>query len=281
MRRSGLVTHARELGAHDHVCWRYDDRADFLDRAREFLADGLARGHRIGYVGTGEPAALVEDLRGIEGIDEALRSGAAGVASLDATYRVGAVVEPAAQVRTYAEATEAALAAGFTGLRVAADCTALVRTPEQLAAFARYEHLVDHYMTGHPFSAMCAYAAAEVDDRAFAQIACMHPSSNDGTAGFRLHAAGGRVAAALGGEVDLFNGDLFAVALERAGLRPDGGRLVLEAGDLAFLDHRALLRLADHAAGLGACLVLRTPWPGVDTLVDMLGITGVRVERTA
>jgi len=41
-------------------------------------------------------------------------------------------VDPDAQVRTYAAATGAALAAGFTGLRVVAEATPLVRTPEQL-----------------------------------------------------------------------------------------------------------------------------------------------------
>ncbi|MGM1057671.1 MEDS domain-containing protein [Saccharothrix sp. Mg75] len=280
MRRSGLVTRTRGLGAHDHVCWRYDDPRDFHGHVREFLAEGMAEGQRVCYVGTGDVADLVGHLRGVEGVDEALRSGAAAVASLDATYPVDAVIEPSAQVRTYAEATRAALAAGFTGLRVAADCTSLVRTPEQLAAFARYEHLIDRYMTGHPFSAMCAYSGAELEDRAIAELACMHPNTNSSSAGFRLHAAEGGVVV-LGGEVDLSNGDLFTLALTRAALRPDGGRLVVDASELAFLDHRALLHLADHVADLGATAVLRAPWPGIDTLVDLLDITGVRVERAA
>ncbi|MFC6091244.1 MEDS domain-containing protein [Saccharothrix lopnurensis] len=279
MRRSGLVTHVRGLGAHDHVCWRYGDRDEFLARLREFLAEGLALGHRVRYVGPGDVGSLVADLRGVEGVDEALRTGAAEVTPLGATYPAGAVVEPAAQVRVYAEATEAALAAGYTGFRVAADCTPLVRTPEQLAAFARYEHQADHHMADHPFSAMCAYSGAEVDEHAFAQIACMHPSTNTPHPGFRLHAAGDRVTA-LGGEVDLGNGDLFALALERAEPPPRGGRLVLDAAELSFLDHRGLLRLVDHADERGATVELRTAWPGVATLVDLLGLD-VRVEHLA
>ncbi|GAA1299236.1 MEDS domain-containing protein [Saccharothrix xinjiangensis] len=276
MRRTGLVAHVRGLGAHDHVCWRYDDRDDFLARVREFLAEGLALGHRVRYLGPGDVDALEADLNGVEGVDEALRTGAAEVASLDATYPTDAVVEPDAQVRAYAEATEAALAAGFTGLRVAADCTPLVRAPEQLAAFARYEHRVDHHMAGRPFSAMCAYSGEEVDEHAFAQVACMHPTTNTAYPGFRLHAAGD-LTTALGGEVDPANGDLFALALERADPRPRDGRLVIDATDLSFLDHRGLLRLVDHADRHGASVVLRTSWPGVASMVDLLDLD-VRVE---
>lgn len=271
MRRTGLVAHVRGLGAHDHVCWRYDDRDDFLARVREFLGEGLALGLRVRYLGPGAVDALVADLDGIGGIDEALRTGAAEVASLDATYPADAVVEPDAQVRSYAEATEAALAAGFAGLRVAADCTPLVRTPQRLEAFARYEHRVDHHMARRPFSAMCAYSKAEVDEHTFAQVACMHPATNTAYPGFRLHAAGDRTTA-LGGEVDPANDDLFALALERADPRPRDGRLVVDATDLSFLDHRGLLRLADHADRHGASVVLRTSWPGVAAMVDLLDL---------
>jgi len=279
-RRSGLVEHMRGLGPHDHVCWRYRDGREFRERVREFLAEGLDLGYRVRYTGTGDPDALVEDLDGIEGIGEALSTGAAQVASLDATYRVGEVVEQAAQVRAYAEATESALAAGFAGLRVAADCTSLVRTPEQLNAFSGYEHRIDRYMVDRPFSAMCAYSADEVDDDAFAQVACMHPITNTSSPGFRLHASGARVTA-LGGEVDSIDDGLFELALKRADLRPHGGELAVDATNLTFLDHRGLLRLARHAADHGAAVVLRTSWSGVSTLVDLLELTNVRVERAA
>ncbi|MFD1148738.1 MEDS domain-containing protein [Saccharothrix hoggarensis] len=280
MRRSGLVEHVRGFGPHDHVCWRYGDVREFRDRAREFLSEGLAAGYRVRYTGPGDVEALVRHLDGVAGVDEALRTGAAHVDPLDASYPSGAVVDPVTQVRAYAEATEAALAAGYAGLRVAADCTPLVRTPEQLAAFARYEHRIDHYMADQPFSAMCAYSGAEVDDRAFAQVACMHPNSNTPSPGFRLHAADDRFTA-LAGELDPTNGDLFTLALERADLRPRGGRLVFDATDLTFVDHRSLLHLSGHAADRGASVVLRASWPGVATLVDLLDLSNVRVERAA
>jgi hypothetical protein len=262
------------------VCWRYRDAHDLRDRVREFLSEGLSLGYRVRYVGTGDPDALVRDLDGIDGIGQALRTGAAQVASLDVTYPLGAVIEPAAQVRTYGEATDAAVAAGYAGLRVAADCTPLVRTPDQLDAFSRYEHRIDRYMVDRPFSAMCAYAADEVDERTFAQVACMHPATDASYTGFRLHAAADR-AVALAGEVDRCDEDLFTLALRRADLGARGGQVVLDATGLTFIDHRNLLHLSRHAADLGTSVVLRTSWPGVSTLVDLLDLTNVRVERAA
>ncbi len=280
VRRSGLVDRTLGLGVHDHVCWRYTAPDEFRERAREFLADGLAQGLQVWYVAPGAASDLAQDLRGVDELDAGLRTGAARVVSLNATYPVGAVVEPDAQVRAYAEATDAALAAGFAGLRVAADCTPLVRTPQQLAAFAHYEHRIDHYMADRPFSAVCAYSTAEVGDEAFAQLACMHPGTNSRLPGFRLHGAG-RHLAALGGELDPDNEELFALALERSDLRPQDGLLVVDASGLDFVDHRALVRLSAHATGLGATVVLRTPWPGAATLVNLLDLTNVHVERAA
>jgi len=279
-RRSGLVDRTFGLGEHDHVCWQYTAPGEFRERARDFLADGLARGLQVWYVAPGAAADLVEDLHGVEELDTGLRTGAARVVSLDATYPVGTVVEPVAQVRAYAEATEAALAAGFAGLRVAADCTPLVRTPRQLAAFARYEHRIDHYMADRPFSAVCAYSTTEVDDAAYAQLACMHPGANSHLPGFRLHGAG-RHLTALGGEVDPGNEELFALALERSDPRPHDGLLVVDANGLDFIDHRALMRLSAHATDLGATVVLRTRWPGAAALAHLLDLTNVRVERAA
>ena len=201
----------------------------------------------------------MHDLRGIDGIDRALRDGAAQVTSLEATYPVGTAVEPEAQVRAYAAATEAAVRDGFAGFRVAAEATPLVRTPQRLAAFPRYEHLVDRYMAEHPFSAMCAHSSAEIDDSAFAQLAYLHPNTSARSPGFRLHAADSD-ATALGGEVDFHAGSLFTQALDRVDLRARDGRLVLDATELTFIDHSGLLRLADPAAHpaahLGAPLVL-------------------------
>ncbi len=161
-RASGIVTDARGLGAHDHLCWAYDDLEEFRVAAGQFLAEGLQLGQRVCYVGDDTTDQLAADLRDAPGMDQALSEGAAQVAAVADTYPHGTVIEPEDQVAAYADATERAVTAGFAGLRVAADVTALVRSPAQLDAFARYEHLIDDYMTEQPFSAMCAYNRTEL-----------------------------------------------------------------------------------------------------------------------
>lgn len=280
VRTSGVIDRVRGFGLHDHVFWAYEDPENLRVGVRDFLAEGLAQGQRVCYVASGDPETLAEDLAGIAGLAEALTRGAAQIVPLDATYSMGTLIEPASQVHTYAAATQQALAVGFTGLRVAAEATPLVRGPRQLAAFARYEHLVDQYMTTSPFSAMCAYDSTELGDDRLAQLACLHPNTNCSVPGFRLHASAD-VAAALGGELDPKTVSLFGLALERADLRATDGELVIDAVTVTFMDHRNLTLLAEQAQQANATLVLRTAWPGLQRLVEVLGMEGVRVEPLA
>lgn len=83
VRMTGVIDDARGFGLHDHVCWVYEDPEDFRSRAREFLAEGLGQVQRVWYVALGEVEGLVEDVHDIEGMDRALRDGAAQVVSLD------------------------------------------------------------------------------------------------------------------------------------------------------------------------------------------------------
>ncbi|MET8853899.1 MEDS domain-containing protein [Amycolatopsis sp. NPDC004625] len=266
----------------DHVCRGYRRPAEFVADAQEFLAEGLAAGERVLYVAPGDEAALTGQLREDDRCGEGLDSGAVQVASVDAAYPSGTVVDPAGQVAVYASATSEALAAGFTGLRVAADVTSLARTPAQVDAFARYEHLVDHFMAAHPMSAMCGYDVGELGGEVVAQLACMHPHANAGATPFHLHGhAQDGSAAALDGDLDLESRELWPLALERAGLRSSAGTIAIDAAGLGFVDHRSLFALADYAERHATTVVLRTRLTTPARLVELLDLPGVRVERAA
>ncbi|MCM0674861.1 MEDS domain-containing protein [Micromonospora phytophila] len=274
-----MIDRGRPARPHGHVCWSYDDPESFQPEAARYLAAGLAAGERVWYVTPRPPESVAEELRDVAGFADALRRGAAEVITLGGTYSCGAVVDPGAQVAAYAAATEAALAAGYTGLRVAAEATDLVRTPEQLDAFARYEHRIDRYMRTRPFSAMCAYHRPELGDRTVAELACMHPESNVEDGLFRLYAtAPDDGHAALVGELDMTNHELFRTALDRADLHPSNGELVLRATDLRFVDHRALAHLHEYARRRGATAVLRTSHSAAARLAALLDLPGIRVE---
>ncbi|PPK63243.1 MEDS domain-containing protein [Actinokineospora auranticolor] len=263
-----------------HQCWSFADRAEFVARAGRFLAGGLESGQRVCYIGSGGVPALTAQLRGVGGFDDAVDSGAAQVVALDGLYPSDRVLDPVAQVQVYAAATRAALAAGYRGLRVAADATDLVRGPARLAAFARYEHLADRYMAGHPFEGMCAFDRAALHPDDLARLACLHPDGHPTP--FRLHARTRAGDFALDGEVDGLTRDLLPWALEHAlpGVERDG-ELVVDATGLRFIDHRGLLTIAEHATRGGRTAVLRTRWSGAARIAAILTIPGMRVEVVA
>ncbi|WP_446219555.1 MEDS domain-containing protein [Micromonospora sp. IBHARD004] len=266
--------------AYGHVCWAYDDPTILDARAAAFLAAGLAVGERVWLAASGAPGSLTCRLDGLPGLGDALRSGAARIVTVDDAYRTDAVVDPEAQVRHYAAATTEALAAGYTGFRVLAEATPLVRTPAQRDAFARYEHLIDRYMRVHPMSAVCAYDRRELGDPAIAELACLHPETNADVL-FRLHAADpdeGMVA--LAGELDPSIHRLFATALDRVDPHPVDGRLVVDGAGLRFIDHRSLIHLGEHARRRGAIAVLRTTRSAAARLAELLELPDVRVEVT-
>jgi anti-anti-sigma regulatory factor len=262
--------------SHSHLCWVFDDHADFRAAAVEFLADGLARGCRVRYIAAGDEETLRAEL---ERLEQARRPGAVEVLPVSGTYAgTERCVDARTQVELYDADTRSAVADGFTGLRVAADATMLVRTPAQLDAFARYEHQVDRYITLTPFSALCGYRRSELGDDTVAQLACLHPGGSAEQAPFRMHATPD-ADLALSGELDLTTVDLFAAAVDRAGLDDRGSEIVVDATGLDFADHRNLLVLERMADRYGQSVVLRTArhWP--ERLVAALGLTRVRVEH--
>lgn len=72
--------------------------------------------------------------------------------------------------------------------------------------------------------------------------------------------------------------ELLSLALQRADLQPHRGELVIDATGLTYIDHRALLVLAEHTQRAHATVVLRAPWPGAARLIKFLDLHEVRVE---
>jgi hypothetical protein len=253
----------RPAAAHAHVCFAYDDPAVFAAAAADFLAEGQANGERLWFVAPHRPPAV---------------PGSARFVAVGDAYPSGTVVDPAAQAAEYAAALDAALAAGYAGLRVAAEATSLVRTAAQLAAFTRYEHLADRLICTTAFAAMCAYDRRVLDDEAIEELAAMHARTN-AEVPFQLVAcppADGQ--AALAGELDLSADTLLDKALDRAHLRPRDGELILNASGLRFADHRALVQLDRYADQRGATLVLRSAAGAVGRLAGLLDLPRLRVE---
>jgi len=140
--------------------------------AAPFLAEGAARGERVMYV------ARDPDPQDMAGIASACGPGALTVTSIAEVYGTGCVVDPKRQHAVYTAAVEDALAAGFSGVRVAADATSLVATKEQLDAWLRWEVVADRMLSEYQITALCAFDQEQVDVSTLRRIAALHPLSS-------------------------------------------------------------------------------------------------------
>ncbi|MEU4690503.1 MEDS domain-containing protein [Actinoplanes sp. NPDC023714] len=259
-----------------HACWSYDDHDALDEYAKEFLRAGLAAGERIWYV-PGPRSRTIAGWLDTAGPRSSLPDPVRIIARQDA-YTAGQVIDPAEQIAAYTAVTEAALADGFTGFRVVADVTALVRTPEQRDAFARYEYAIGRYMRHAPMRALCTYDRRILGDRAVDELACLHETSHESGVTFQLHAGPTTGETVLDGELDLTGDDLFADALARTDLAPAGGEVTVDARGLRFIDHRALLTLQRYARARRMTAVVRTGLSSAGHLADLLELPDVRVE---
>lgn len=275
-RASGLVRSVRGLGVSDHICLDYDDPDDFRARLLEFLADGVALGQRIQYLGSSSAEELRSDLEELEGLDGLIERGAARIFCIGESAGDWRGLSAAQRVFNLASGTREALAAGFTGLRGVCEGSSLIGTPDQRDVCAQTEYLTDRFMTTNPLSSMCAYRR-EVGQEPVAEMACLHPLIHEDLAPFRLYAGPGG-SLALCGEIDFACGRLFDKALERTLPLVLETQVDIDASGLSFIDHRGLLTLERHAGMLGTSMVLRGLSPTVVHVASMLDLSALRVE---
>lgn len=253
-----------------HACWIFDQRQEFVDAALEYLTDGLRAEQRIAYVGNEPVEEQRELLAPLGDVGKMVDKGALQLFELTDLYKVGEPVDADVQVATYLAATDAALAEGYTGLRVAAHVTDLVVEPRTREAHVRWESIADRYVATHPLSAFCGYQRGKLPEQLLGDLAAVHPASNEGypTVPFHLFSDSGNVV--LAGEVDFFSAPDFDRLL---GLACDGGEQVsLDLAELDFIDHHGLARLAAHTQRLathGGCAVHNPP-PVVNRLCELL-----------
>jgi MEDS: MEthanogen/methylotroph, DcmR Sensory domain/STAS domain len=265
--------------AGDHVCWPFRDRGELAAVARAFLAEGLGRHERVAYVGQGRPRELRRDLAGISGLEDCLDRGQLQVLDIAALPASDPAADPADELNDLAAMTRDSVDAGYTGLRIVANGTMRMLNPRRRERIVHFEHLIDRFCLDHAFTRLCAFDATTLGEELLAELGCVHTLTYGELSPFRLCAAR-RADAALVGSVDAFSIVQLLEALRRIGVPRPGGRAVLDATDLEFVDVRTLRDLDRHAADAGATLVLRSPPAFVLRLMELLGVRAVRVEQT-
>ena len=252
---AGMTVLARPRGLRqgDHVCWAYDPERGFGVVAAQFLAEGVALGERVLFVGEGDTAQLVGELASLPGRDALLASGQLQVQSMSDVYLGNGGLDPVAQTELFAAAGAAALEDGYTGLRVAGDLTGLVRDASRWEDVRAYEIVVDSVIAAHPLTGMCGYAAPTVPGERLRPLAALHGIRHvdgDGdTLTFVARVRGGVLV--LAGEVDTGCADDLDEVLVGVGRLAEGPVTVDLAG-LDFVDVGATRALVRFATGLRA-----------------------------
>lgn len=278
MRPQGELTSAAGLVPFGHVAWGYRSRAEFLTRAAEYIADGLARNQRVRYARDASRDALLGELAEM-GFADAVRSGQLSAMPVREHYRFVSgsdVADPEATIAACVAAMEYVLAMGCSGCRAVVDGAVLVRTPEQRAAASRLEYLVDQKMAVLPFSALCAYDLELLGDTA-KELMCLHPFVGQGPVRFRIYAQRGNDFA-LAGEVDAADNGAFTTALQRIWPLTTGDELVIDAHGLDFITHRELVAIDRLSGADGRPVVLRTDRRTLLRLAELLELENVRVD---
>jgi len=265
----GPVSSYRGFGLQDHLCWVHGDPCDYRPRLTEFFSEGLERGLRVAYLGSGNVEELREHLDRFVDVGPRLTQDTVRLISLDEIYGAGAPVDPAQVIEKYAAATQQALADGYRGLRISADVTDLARAPEQQDAFARCEFLLERYSSQHPLSAMCEYRL-ELGD-AVTQFACMHAAVPAGLTPFQVFACDDGAVGLLG-EFDVASQTAFERALQRIQRAPDDSKLIFDMSAVRYMDHRALLALDSFAERCQVPVLVRSMPPIVRRVAQVLGL---------
>ena len=255
-----------------HACWGFNDvDGDFYTAAVAFLDEGRELGQQLVFVAG---AAAEAALRDREPTKSMIASGVLGIMPFDAVYPGGRRMPSPDQWAAYAQATDHALAEGFTGLRVLAEVTALASdrlgTCEEHAAWETY---ADRRMAHVPLAALCCFDRSVVSDETLGQIGSAHPVSDRrlrSRVPFHLYAEVD--ALRLAGEVDATCAPTLQWLLSAD--NPEGD-LVLDLGDLDFIDHTGITTIAQHAERLaesGHHLTLRAEPPIFTKVSAVLGL---------
>lgn len=171
-RERGVRFEFLRMRPHDHMGWVFAGASEFAALAPAYLTEGAALGERVMYV------AEDPDPRDLSQLADVVDPGALRIASVADVYGSRGTVDPPRQLATFLGEVASATADGYTGLRVAADNTSLIRDEKRLEAWIQWEIMADHAIADQPLTALCAFSKDRVETGTLRQLATLHPLSS-------------------------------------------------------------------------------------------------------
>ena len=156
---SSLPEALDSLSLHHHCCLFFEDRREQLAAVLAFLGLGLERREKcIWVVPDGHEPAAAQALReGGVPVEAALKSGALELRSTDSLARAAADPARADKLEFLQAALEAALAAGFAGLRTTVEVGHLRPEGPRTAWLFPHEARLNAFLEQNPCLSLCQY----------------------------------------------------------------------------------------------------------------------------
>ncbi|HZU76269.1 MAG TPA: MEDS domain-containing protein [Dehalococcoidia bacterium] len=240
MRRRINVDDAGILRPRDHVAWFAAGQEELYTMAVPALAEGLRRGEKLMFIAE-EPEP--NRLTGVGDVDQLLAGLQLEVLQVDAVYCRRPELSASALLDAFEAALRDARAGGFSGIRVVADNTPLVRgSDEEFDHWLAWEQVADRFQSDSAVTGICFFNTSELTRQRQDDLAALHPvrSTGDVEPRFSLFADGDAVFVV--GAVD-------AAAAEqlRRLLSVSHRELVVDLSAAHLMDEQALLAIAQVA----------------------------------
>jgi hypothetical protein len=255
----------------DHVCWPFHGLEEYVESARLYVAEGLDRHELVSFVKIGAGSLKHTLVSDVAQVGPAVDHRRPVLTPLTIPSGWTAATSATAHVE---HMTRAAVAEGYTGLRLLTDVNDLVRGVDGRREWIRSEHLIDRYARVQPLTALCGYDVDDLGEDVVAEAARVHALTRGALSPFLLRAADADGGLALSGQVDVTTADDLYRALMLIG--PEiPARVTLDASELEFIDHRGLLALDRAAHALGVSMTLINTEPLTAWLVTTLELANV------
>jgi hypothetical protein len=266
LRRQLAIDRADALEPHDHVAWYGDDTSELYQLASAALGAGARRREKLMFVAEDPDPARLGD---IDELDRLLDSGQLELADIGAVYGNGGAFSATRQLATFEGVLADALMDGYTGIRVVADNTPLVRGDERgFRRWLSWEQMTDRFQSTFNVTGICYFDRSSLSEERQADLATVHPvrSQNSVEPPFSFFVDGDAVSVT--GTLDSWS----AGQLERIlSTTLDDQPLIVDLSRAEFVDHHALLAL-NAAAGVKRPVRIRRARPIMRELLALLEV---------
>lgn len=173
----GLLKAVKGLGFHDHLCLIYESPEEQFAAIVPFVRLGLERGEKCVYVADDNTSAEVLEQMKRGGVDtvRALETGALSVITKKEAYLKQGYFDPDWMIQFLKEATDAAKAEGYTGLRVTGEMTWVLGGDPGSERLMEYEAKLNYFFPENDALAICQYNIGRFSTQIIMDVIRTHP----------------------------------------------------------------------------------------------------------